>query len=366
VRDAFRVLVLGGYGHFGGRVAHALSADPAIHLTVAGRDRARAEAFAASLDASGAGIDHRSTDFAQRLGELRPDLLIHTAGPFQGQDHSVAEACLAAGVHYVDLADGRAFVCGIDRLDARAREREVLVVSGASTLPAVSSAIVDALRDRVPRLEEIEISIAPAQRIPRGEATLGAVLTYCGKPFARLESGRWRTVHGWQSIRRHTYRTLGTRWMAACDVPDLDLFPRRYPGVKTVTFDAALELWPLQWGMWLMSVASRVGVVRDWSPYAGRLQRLAAVFDRFGSDLGGMQVSLRGPGGGVDCELTAPDGQGPEIPTLPAIILARKLAAGGLDVRGATACVGLFSLDEFREAAAPLGLGWRIDQRPRE
>jgi hypothetical protein len=363
VRDPFRILVLGGYGHFGGRICRALTGDPSIRLAVAGRDAVRAEAFAAPLGADAVGIDHRSGDFAGRLAGIRPQLVVHTAGPFQGQDYSVAEACVAAGAHYVDLADGRGFVSGIDRLDARARERGVLVVSGASTLPAVSSAIVDALREAVAGMNQIEISIAPAQRIPRGAATLASVLTYCGRPFTRLEDGQWRTVHGWQSIRRHAYRTLGTRWMAACDVPDLELFPRRYPGVRTVTFDAALELWPLQWGMWLMAVASRVGLVRDWSPHAGWLQRLAALFDRFGSDLGGMQVRLRGPGGGVDCELTAPAGQGPEIPALPAVILARKLAAGSLRTRGATPCMGLFDLDEFREAAAPLGLGWRIEER---
>jgi hypothetical protein len=190
------------------------------------------------------------------------------------------------------------------------------------------------------------------------------VLTYCGKPFTRLEDGRWRTVRGWEAIRRHTYRALGTRWMAACDVPDLDLLPRRYPGVKTVTFDAALELGVLQWGMWLMAVAARIGLVRVWSPYAGPLQRLAALFDRFGSDVGGMHVSLRGPSGGVDCELTAMAGDGPEIPAIPAVILARKLASGRLDIRGATPCMGLFTLDEFREAVARLAIGWRIEERP--
>jgi len=362
VRTPFRVLVLGGYGHFGGRICRALAGDPSMRLTVAGRDAARAEAFAAPLGASAVGLDHGSAEFARRLAEIRPDLLIHTAGPFQGQDYSVAEACIAAGVHYVDLADGRAFVGGIDRLDASARSRGVLVVSGASTLPAASSAIVDALRGAVPGLEQIEISIAPAQRIPRGAATLAAVLGYCGKPFTRLEDGRWRTVRGWQAIRRHAYRTLGTRWMAACDVPDLDLLPRRYPGVKTVTFDAALELGVLQWGMWLMAALAGAGLVRDWSRYARPLQRLAASFDRFGSDVGGMQVSLRGPGGGVDCELTATAGHGPEIPAIPAVILARKLASGRLDVRGATACMGLFTLDEFREAVADLAIGWRIEE----
>lgn len=358
--ERYRVLVIGGYGHFGGRVSRALAADSSIDLTVAGRDAARAEAFAREVGAGSAALDHRAGEFPRRLAELRPDLVIHAAGPFQAQDYAVALACIAAGAHYVDLADGRAFVCGIGRLDAAARERGVAVVSGASTLPAVSSAVVDALRGEVGELHSIEITIAPAQRIPRGEATLAGVLSYCGRPFRRLERGRWRTVRGWQGIGTHYYRALGLRWKAACDVPDLELFPQRYPGVKTVRFDAALELWPLQWGMWLVAALARARLVRDWSRHAGRLLRIAAYCDRWGSDVGGMHVTVRGARGAREWELVARAGHGPEIPAIPAIILARKLAAGRLDVRGAMPCMGLFTLEEFRQAVARLAIDWTV------
>src|SRR3712207_8318986 len=47
--------------------------------------------------------------------------VIDAAGPFQHGGYAVAEACIGAGVSYLDLADGRRFVVGIDALDARAR-----------------------------------------------------------------------------------------------------------------------------------------------------------------------------------------------------------------------------------------------------
>ena len=72
-----KVVVLGGYGNFGARISRALAGDPAIQLIVAGRDLARAQAFAAPLAAAAAALD--STDAglaghlralgAQRLGE---------------------------------------------------------------------------------------------------------------------------------------------------------------------------------------------------------------------------------------------------------------------------------------------------------
>ena len=68
-------------------------------------------------------------------------MLINATGPYQEQDYSLARACIAAGVHYLDLADARAFVTGIGVLDAEARSAGVLAVSGASTVPGLSGAV---------------------------------------------------------------------------------------------------------------------------------------------------------------------------------------------------------------------------------
>src|SRR5688572_607180 len=110
-----RVLVLGGYGNFGGYVCRALADDARLQLIVAGRNRARAEAFAAALGAANP-AEAATVDIAEpaaAIAACRPELVIHTVGPFQGQDYRVAEAAMACGADYCDLADARAFVAGI-------------------------------------------------------------------------------------------------------------------------------------------------------------------------------------------------------------------------------------------------------------
>lgn len=47
-----RVAIIGGYGNFGTHVARSLASDPAIHLIIAGRSLAKAEAAVAALDAA--------------------------------------------------------------------------------------------------------------------------------------------------------------------------------------------------------------------------------------------------------------------------------------------------------------------------
>ena len=101
-----RVLVLGGTGVFGSRLCRLLAADPGIALTIAARDRAAVDALARELSVEGRAFDWRR-DLDGVLGEGGHDVLVHVAGPFQGQDYAVAELCIRHGVHYLDLADDR-------------------------------------------------------------------------------------------------------------------------------------------------------------------------------------------------------------------------------------------------------------------
>ena len=86
----FRIVILGGYGLFGGRIVTALANDPALVLIVAGRSPERAAEFVTGLREAQASIevatlDTTSATLIMQLAELRPDLVIDTAGPFQGQ-----------------------------------------------------------------------------------------------------------------------------------------------------------------------------------------------------------------------------------------------------------------------------------------
>jgi saccharopine dehydrogenase-like NADP-dependent oxidoreductase len=171
--------------------------------------------------------------FARELAALKPDIVIHCAGPFQGQDYRVAEAALDCGAHYLDLADGRAFVAGFDAaMNERARAAGRAAITGVSTLPALSAAVVDYLKPAFVRLASIEIAIAPGQHAPRGTATMAAVLGYAGQGFPWWIDGQWHRAYGWQELIRLPF-PFGARWAAACDVPDLELFPQHYAGIRT-------------------------------------------------------------------------------------------------------------------------------------
>lgn len=60
-------------------------------------------------------------------------------------------------------------------------------------------------------------------------------------------------------------------------------------------------------------------------------------------------------------ELTARGGDGPYIPCMPSILLAKKLAGGELDKTGAFPCTDLITLDNYLAALSGLNITWQVD-----
>ena len=357
------VVVLGGYGNFGRRVAAALATDNAYRVFVAGRDARKAAAVAAEIGGSAEplAVDCHATDFAERLRRIAAKVVVHTAGPFQAQGYSVPRACIEARSHYVDIADGRAYVCGIGELDAAAKLNGTLIVSGASSLPALSSAVVDAMRARFSRIDAIEHGISSGAQ-PPGLATMEGVMGYVGKPFTRWESGAWKFVHGWQDIAVRRYPApIGVRWLANCDVPDLELFPERYTPVRSVVFHAGIGFAASTLAVWGASWLVRARLMKTLAAHAPLLHRVAGIIEPYGSKWSAMHVTVRGldldakPAAHTWTLLAARD-HGPNIPCFPAIALARKLLRDEVAVRGALPCMGLLRVEEILQAIPGLDL----------
>ena len=101
-----RVLLLGGYGAFGGHIAERLAREPDIEVMVAARSLERAAEFATRLqNGARAKITPLRLDGTQvaadELAALRPLLTINASGPYQLQDYRLARACIAARVHHL-------------------------------------------------------------------------------------------------------------------------------------------------------------------------------------------------------------------------------------------------------------------------
>ena len=353
-----RVLVIGGYGNFGRFISRRLAKDKNLKVIIAGRDIIKARALASEIKAEAIALDIHS-DFKGRLKEVNPDIVIHTSGPFQCQGYEVAEACIECGVHYIDLADGREFVSGISQLDDKAKKAGVSVISGASSVPCLTSALIEHYKEEFDSLETLDYGITTAQKTTRGLATTSAILSYTGQPFKTKIDGEHKDVFGWQDMHARKYSGLGWRLLSNCNVPDLKIFPDTYPDLKTIRFYAGLELPFVHITLWGLSWLVRIGLVKNLQPAAPTLLKLSYLFDWLGSANSGFHMSLegldkKGHKKSVTFELIARHGDGAYIPCMPSILIALKLARGEMEYRGAKPCIGIISKKDYLDALGDL------------
>lgn len=348
-----RVLLVGATGVFGCRLAEGLTAEKGIVLILAGRTAEALEQLKEELGGTAeVAVLDRNKVLAEDINMLGVGLVIDASGPFQESRMALIKATIAAGCHYIDLADGRDFVTGIRDFNSAARARGVLVLSGASTTPALSHAVVDRLTRDWSRIERIEVAISPGNRAPRGLAVVRAILSYSGRPVRVFKGGAWTTVPGWGLTRRLEFPGLGNRLVSLCETPDLDLFVERYHPQDAALFLAGLELPILHYGLVMASLPVRLGLLKSLKPLARPLRFLASLFLAFGTDRGGMVVTVSGR----DAEdrpararwsLLAEEGKGPYVPTLAALALTRRLRDQALAASGAEPCIGFLDLSEF-------------------
>ncbi|TCP31383.1 SDR family oxidoreductase [Sphingomonas sp. BK235] len=322
--------MLGGYGGFGGRLSRRL-AGAGHEVVVAGRRLSEARRFCDGVPGCRPLAADRNGDLTALFAAERPNLVIDAAGPFQGSDYRVPIACAALGIPYLDLADDRAFVTGIDAVRA-----DVPIISGASSVPALSGAVARHLVDGMERVSAVEAAISASNQAAAGPSVATAILSSVGQPVPLWRGGRSGIGHGWQDMRPEGFEladgtSLDRRWTGLADVPDLVLLPARLAGQPMVVFRAGTELGFQNLALWLASWPVRWfgGSLRPLARWLLPLQHLTA---RLGGDRSGMVVRAFGVTAGRRVErrwtLIADKGDGPEIPTLAAVILAERILKG--------------------------------------
>lgn len=363
-----RVLIVGGYGTFGGRLADLLATDARLTLLIAGRSLGAAETFCAARPQAVAAFTptrfDRDGDLAEQLAALRPDLVVDASGPFQayGADgYRLIRACVAARAHYLDLADGAAFVTGIDVFDEAARAAGVHALSGASTLPALTAAALRRLAAGMSRLDEVEAGIATSPFAVVGENVIRAIADYAGQPVAYLGLVSKAIGSPFLSQRRYTIAPPGrlplhSRLFSLVDTPDLRALPALWPSVKRIWIGAGPAPEILHRALIACAWLVPLGLMRSLKPLAPLMQWIVNRA-RWGEHRSGMYVEVKGiDAAGATCtrswHLVAEGDDGPMIPAMAAQAIVLKHLDGAPPEAGARACVRELELDDYARVFA--------------
>jgi len=354
---AMKVLILGGYGTFGGRLAQLLADEPAVALILAGRDFEKAAAFCTRLNATNAAPAQfdRAGDIEQRLAELAPHLIVDASGPFQlyADPYRVVRAALARQIDYLDLADASDFVEGIAQFDADAKARGIFVLAGASSFPVLTSAVIRNLAAHMASVEAVTGGIAPSPYAGVGLNVIRAIASYAGKPIAMLD----HKVH-YALIETRCYTIappgrvpLHPTHFSLIDVPDLRVLPELWPSLKSVWMGVGPVPEILHRGLNTFAWLVRLRMLPSLSSMAVLIHWVTNWL-RWGEHRGGMFVDVKGRDRDNDpvayaWHMIAEGDDGPFIPSMAAEAIIRRCVAGQRPATGARPATSDVELSDY-------------------
>jgi len=331
-----RVVVYGGGGFFGRIVVQELLRSGSVRIDIASRS---------ATPVKFPGFESRVRFFESDLRDLESvsrtiagaELVIVAAGPFQGMPTTVLQACLAAHIPYIDLADDRDFVRRAYKLaDSETIPDEMVVLIGCSVVPGLSSLLTRFAQATVPTVVQANVSISPGTKHPRGPGSFACLLSTVGDTFTAPENGNEKTVVGWTDPERIDFPApLNARTCyRVVDIADHFVQPL-YFGTKTVEFRIGSELEILN--LLLSAVRRMRQVFRMPERWLTTISRpLLYVAAAFGSTAGGVVVEISGYAGEARrteswCVFATENGE--RIPSVMTAIAAemvlRKAIAGG-------------------------------------
>ncbi|ALN75373.1 SDR family oxidoreductase [Aureimonas sp. AU20] len=354
-----KVLILGGYGVFGGRLVELLGDVDGVEMLVCGRSLERAQTFCASYRglARVRPLALDRTDISEALHAEKPNLVVDASGPFQdyGSDpYDVIECCIAAGIDYLDFADGADFVFGVSAFDERAKAAGVAVLSGVSSFPVLTAAVLRKMAATM-EIHAVEGGIAPSPYAGIGLNVMRAVVGYAGGPVKLLRDGKASSAPGLTESRRFTVAVPGRLPLrnlrfSLVDVPDLQVIPPEHPSIGDIWMGAA----PLPEVLHrMLNILAKSRARFGLPPLTPFAKLFHAVLNRlrFGEHRGGMIVRAHGRAAGRDVvrswHLLAEGDDGPLIPSMAIEALVRKRMSGERPESGARSAVRALELEDY-------------------
>ena len=344
------ILILGGYGTFGGRLAHLLAEDERLTLLLAGRSIQKAKIFCRGLPFGAQKVPvffDRNGNVEAQILEIRPDLVVDAMGPFQvyGEDpYRVVKACIANGMNYMDLADGSDFVKGIRQFDQEAKDKNIYILSGVSSFPVLTAAVVRKLSHEMTCVSSIKGGIAPSPYAGVGLNVIRAIASYAGKPVSLIRNGRPARGYGLTETMRYTicppgYLPLKNTLFSLVDVPDLKVLPEHWRELDSIWLGAGPVPEFLHRMLIGLSWLVRFRILPSLLPFAPLFHFVTNTL-RWGDHRGGMFVSVEGTdqdGKRIErsWHLLAEGDDGPFIPSMAIQALILQCLAGKKPPAGA-------------------------------
>jgi saccharopine dehydrogenase-like NADP-dependent oxidoreductase len=243
------ILIVGGYGEVGRRLAAQLEGTRPGRVIVAGRHPEHAEGFAArKIDVDDGGSIERALEgvgvVVACIRQREPELL---------------RAAVRRGLAYTSIAPPRLSWLQIDPLRAEAERTGARIVLGTGLSPGITSVLVRAGADRLGQVDEIETAVHLGLGDAYGADSMAYIFEEVSHPYSIVIDGQEHIAKAFERPKLVTFPApVGVRRTYTMPFSDQFYYPATL-GAKTAVARIALDP---PWLGSVLSVLLRMGLGR--------------------------------------------------------------------------------------------------------
>ena len=234
-----KVLVIGGCGRIGSSVALDVANSTDAEITVTSRN---------TPSQTDPRFKFIKLDLANKEQIIKhiasTDLVIHCAGPFHYRDGTVLEACIEAGVDYIDVSDHRSFYERVIKHHQKAIANKVTAVLNTGIFPGISNSMVKQGVEQFDRVQKIHLSYVVAGSGGAGLTVMRTTFLGLRNKFLALIDGKWQKISPYTAREvvefPQPYGKTGVYWF---DMPETYTFADSFDVDTVITKFGSIPDW---------------------------------------------------------------------------------------------------------------------------
>ncbi|NJM77842.1 MAG: NAD(P)H-binding protein [Acaryochloridaceae cyanobacterium RU_4_10] len=244
-------LIYGATGYTGKLMAR-MAKKQGLHPVLSGRNAKTLKAVAEPL-----GFEYKVVDLAEKtlLDRTLTDMtcVLHAAGPFSTTARPMLEACIRAGVHYLDITGEIDVFEACAARDRDAQKRGIMVMPGVGFDVVPSDCMAAYVRERLPDATQLTLAIGGLNSTSRGTAK--TAIEWIGRgtrarrnsKIVSLEDTPMREIDFGDGPKRSIAVSWGDVSTAyyTTGIPDITVFFEASPKIESLTNLSGFMKWLL-------------------------------------------------------------------------------------------------------------------------
>ncbi|MGE7843724.1 saccharopine dehydrogenase NADP-binding domain-containing protein [Lysinibacillus sp. NPDC093712] len=226
-----KILVVGGYGEVGSKIAKLLMQSYPNRVWIAGRDSQKAKQFCVQQNHL---VSPMQLDVSMPVKPKQLKNIALVIMCLEQQDTAFAELCLSEGIMYIDITASHAFLKKLELLHPVAVQHQSTAVMSVGMAPGLTNLMAMYVAQQLPSITKLHISILLGAGDKHGNAAIHWILDQLNKQYT-IKNHTETKITNFTNKRFVHFNKIGNRSVYQFNFSDQHTLSKHFPQGQIAT-----------------------------------------------------------------------------------------------------------------------------------